>query len=210
MSAFIEPLILYAVLFLRLSAGSPEFSAGAEAARTILHTLPSLALVWYLLLKTKSLREWGVARPGRRDLVPGLVSLAAIAIVGFAVAAAFRHFGDPGDPRVVIPGEAAPWAVLVLSVLAGAYLEESFFRFYLLARRTETGHGPMNLDPVRAVFFSTALFAFSHAHLGPWGVLNAAVSGTALSCVFLRTGSLHGVSLAHGLYNVMVFAMGAA
>jgi len=218
MNTFIEPLILYAVIFLRSFAGpgAPaqdgpvEFSAGAEIARTILHTGPSLALIWYLLLRVKGLGEWGVSRPGRKDLIPAQVSFAAIALVGLAVAAAFRHFGNLGPPRIVIPAGVVPWAVLVVAVFAGAYLEESFFRFYLLAKRTETGYGPMGLSPGRAVFVSTVLFAFSHTHLGHWGVLNAAVSGAVLALVFLRTGSLHGVGFAHGLYNVLVFALGAA
>ncbi|MCL2193732.1 MAG: CPBP family intramembrane metalloprotease [Treponema sp.] len=211
MNAFLEPLILYAVLFFRFFAGpvmpeTPvEFSASAEVARLVLQTGPSLALVWYLMLKAKSLKEWGVARPGKKDLIPALVSFASIALVGFAVAAAFRHFGEPGTPRIVVPVAVVPWAILVVSVFAGAYLEESFFRLYLLSKRTEMG-----LGPGRAIFVSTALFAFCHTHLGPWGFLNAAVSGTVLAFVFLRTRSLHGVSFAHGLYNVLVFALGAA
>jgi len=213
MSVFIEPLILYAVLFFRFFSGPmlppespPEFSASAEIARLVLQTGPSLALLWYMMLRAKGLAEWGVARPGVRDLIPALVSFAAIALVGFAVAAGFHRFGaSPGVPRIIVPGAVVPWAVLTLSVFAGAYLEESFFRLYLLSRLAEMG-----LGQGRAVFVSTAMFALCHMHLGPWGILNAAVSGAVLACVFLRTRSLHGVGFAHGLYNVLVFALGAA
>ena len=54
MNGFIEPLILYVVLFLRFLVvgagavphdGPPEFSAVAEIARVVLHSGPSLALV---------------------------------------------------------------------------------------------------------------------------------------------------------------------
>jgi len=212
MNAFIEPLILYAVLFLRFFTGpvmpdAPlEFSAGAAAARTILYTVPSLALVWYLLLKTKGLKEWGITRPGKKDIIPGLTSLAAIVFVGFVVSMAARHFGGLLEtPRILPPTEVAPWAVLVASIFFGAYLEESFFRFYLLSKREEMGLGPH-----RAVFVSTLLFAFSHTYAGPWGFANAALSGAALAYVFLRSRSLHGVGIAHGLYNVLVFALGPA
>lgn len=212
MNAFAEPLILYAVLFFRFLSGpvmpdAPfEFSAGAEAARVILHTGPALALVWYLLLRAKSLREWGVARPGKSDAIPAAISLAAISLVGIAVTLAAAHFGGlPEAPRMLPPTEAVPWAVLAVSVFAGAYLEESFFRFYLLSKLPEAGLGTH-----RAVLVSTVLFAICHAYAGPWGIANAAISGAVLSYVFLRFRSLHGVSVAHGIYNVVVIALGAA
>jgi hypothetical protein len=62
MSTFVEPLILYAVLFFRIAAGNPppgeavEFSVTVEIARILLYNLPSLALVWYLLLRVKSFK----------------------------------------------------------------------------------------------------------------------------------------------------------
>ena len=217
MSQFIEPLILYAVLFLRFFAlpAMPEapfeFSAAAAAASLVLHTGPSLALVWYMLLRAKSLKEWGVTRPGRKDALPALASLAAISLVGFAVSAAANRFGGlPEVPRILPPTEAVPWAVLAVSVFAGAYLEESFFRFYLLSKRDGESAGYMGLGPHRAVFVSTLLFAFCHAYAGPWGFVNAAVSGAVLSYVFLWSRSLHGVSIAHGVYNLAVFALGPA
>ena len=212
MNAFVEPIILYAVLFFRFLSGpimpeTPvEFSASAAAARTVLYTGPALALVWYLLLKAKSLKEWGVTRPGKKDIIPALISLPAIVLVGLAVTAAAGHLGGlPEFPRILPPTTVVPWMVLVVFVFAGAYLEESFFRFYLLSKLPEAGLGPH-----RAVFVSTALFAFCHVYAGPWGFVNAAVSGTVLAYVFLRFRSLHGVSIAHGIYNVAVFALGAA
>jgi len=211
-NAFIEPIILYAVLFFRFISGpimpeTPvEFSAGAAVARTVLYTGPALALVWYLLLKAKTLKEWGVTRPGRKDVIPTLISLPAIVLVGLAVTlAAGRLGGLPEFPRILPPTTAAPWVALVVAVFAGAYLEESFFRLYLLSKLPEAGLGPH-----RAVFVSTMLFAICHLYAGPWGFVNAAVSGTALSYVFLRFRSLHGVSIAHGIYNVAAFALGAA
>jgi len=43
---------------------------------------------------------------------------------------------------------------------------------------------------------------------GPWGFLNAALSGTVLAFVFLRFRSLHGISAAHALYNILVYVLG--
>jgi membrane protease YdiL (CAAX protease family) len=91
---------------------------------------------------------------------------------------------------------------LVISCISTAYLEESFFRFYLLSKREEMGIGPH-----RAVLLSTLLFSICHVYEGPWGFLNAALSGMVLAFVFLRFRSLHGIALAHALYNVLVYAL---
>jgi len=222
MSAFIEPLILYLVLFFRFVTGPAlpeapvEFSAEAAAVRLVLHVGPSLALIWYLLLKTKSAKEWGLALPGKKDALPAVAALSAIVLVGFVAAFLARNLGGaPEFPRILPPTTAVPWAILAVSVFGGAYLEESFFRFYLLSPRNgaapeQTGYGPMGLGRHRAVFVSTLLFAVCHIHSGPWGFANAAVSGAILSYIFLRSRSLHGVSIAHGLYNVLVFVLGPA
>jgi hypothetical protein len=42
---------------------------------------------------------------------------------------------------------------------------------------------------------------------GPWGVLNAVLAATLLSFLFLHFKSLHGIALAHGLYNAFVYAL---
>jgi len=220
MNKFAEPLILYAVLFFRFFTGpihveTPlEFSANAEAARIIFYTGPALALVWYLMLKGKSLREWGVTLPGKRDIIPAALSFPAIALVGFGITLAARQLGGlPEAPRILPPTTVVPWAILAVSIFGAAYLEESFFRFYLLAKRDGAnggGYGPMGLGPHRAVFVSTMLFAFCHTYAGLWGFLNSALSGAVLAYVFLKYRSLHGLSFAHGLYNIIVFAIGAA
>ena len=67
----------------------------------------------------------------------------------------------------------------------------------------------MGLGPHRAILISTLLFASCHIYEGPWGFLNAALSGIVLAYVFLRFRSLHGIAIAHALYNIVVYALGA-
>ena len=67
----------------------------------------------------------------------------------------------------------------------------------------------MKLGPLQAVVISTLLFSSCHVYEGPWGFLNAALSGSVLALVFLRFRSLHGISIAHALYNILVYAVGA-
>jgi membrane protease YdiL (CAAX protease family) len=67
----------------------------------------------------------------------------------------------------------------------------------------------MGLGKHRAVLASTLLFAFCHVYEGPWGFLNAALSGVILAFLFLRFRSLHGIAIAHAMYNIFVYALGA-
>ena len=205
-----EPLILYIVLFLsgsagQVSGGGPElFSLQAELARILLYNIPSLALIWYLLLKVKSLKEWGIAPPGKKDLLPGLCALPALILIGFIIAFIAPRVSESGASPQVFPDTVPGWIILVISCLSTGYLEESFFRFYLLSKREEMGIGLWS-----AALLSVAGFSLCHIYEGPWGFLNAVLSGTVLAFVFLRRRSLHGVALAHGLYNVFVYAMAA-
>ena len=211
MHTFIEPLILYAVLFLRvstvaaLSGEAVEFSAVAETVRIVLYNIPSLALIWYLLLKVKSLKEWGITLPGKRDLLPAAAALPALMLIGLTISIVSRFFTEvPSGSQFLPPQNFVSWSILVISCISTAYLEESFFRFYLLSKREEMG-----LSPFRAVLVSTALFSVCHIYEGPWGFLNAALSGILLAFLFLRYRSLHGIASAHALYNVLVYALSA-
>ena len=209
--AFIEPLILYWVLFFRISAGVAEpggpveFSLIKETARIIMYSIPSLALIWYLLLKVKSLRDWGITYPQKKDIVPALLAFPSLFLIGITVSLVSPFVdGIPASPKFLPPQTAFSWIILVISCLSGAYLEESFFRFYLLSKRKELG-----LGPYRAILVSTLLFSLCHVYEGPWGFLNAALSGILLAYIFLRFRSLHGISIAHALYNILVYALGA-
>jgi membrane protease YdiL (CAAX protease family) len=92
---------------------------------------------------------------------------------------------------------------MLFSCLSTGYLEEGFFRFYLLSKLGETG-----IKNGTLVFVSTLLFSVCHIYEGPWGMLNAVLAGTFLSLMFLHFRSLHGIALAHGLYNAFVYALG--
>jgi membrane protease YdiL (CAAX protease family) len=92
---------------------------------------------------------------------------------------------------------------MALSCLSTGYLEESYFRYYLLGKLEDFG-----LSPLVSILMGVLLFSFCHLYEGPWGVLNAFLAGTLLSLIFVRFRSLHGIALAHGLYNIFVYAIG--
>jgi membrane protease YdiL (CAAX protease family) len=208
--AFIEPLILYFVLFFSgsaLAAPMPEaiaFSPQGELMRIFLYHIPSLSLIWYLLLRSKSPAEWGIKPPAPGDLVPLATALPGLVLIGFAISAVSPLFpGIPEGPAIETPSGAG-WLVMILSCVSTGYLEESFFRFYLHRKLEDRG-----VPQGRIVIISVLLFSICHVYEGPWGCLNAVLAGFLLSFTFIRFRSLHGVALAHGLYNVLVYATGA-
>jgi len=209
MKFFVEPAILYWVLFFRIPAGAPqgeilEFSWAAEMARILMYNIPSLALVWYLLLKVKTLQEMGITLPKKKDFIAAGLAFAALTLIGVTISLVSAQFGEaPALRQVLGPHTVPAWIILVISCVSSAYLEESFFRFYLLSRRREMGLGPH-----RAVLVSTLLFSMCHFYEGPWGFLNAALSGFVLAFCYLRSRSLHGVAIAHALYNILAYVLG--
>jgi membrane protease YdiL (CAAX protease family) len=217
MYIYIETLILYMVLFFSGATGAfvnevqESFSTIAELKRLFLYSIPSLALIWYMLLRVKSLSHWDI-KPGKKDLVCGLVTFLSLIIIGFVMAFVSSRIISITMQHEAIeqaavhpPATALQWVVLVISCIVSAYVEESFFRFYILARRDE-----LKLHASYALLLSVALFAICHIYEGPWGFLNSVLSGTLLCFMFLRYKAFHGITIAHGLYNVSVFVINSA
>ena len=211
MRIYIETLVLYFVLFFSGSTGfftiasePGSFSITAELVRLFVYTIPSLVLIWYLLYRSWVRKTWNI-RPGKKDLTPCLISLAGLLITGFLIA--FVSSGidaNAAQVQLKLPSTTAGWVVLCISCISAAYLEESFFRFYILSRRDE-----MRLNAASALIVSVALFSICHIYEGPWGFLNSVLSGALLSFIFLRYNSLHGIAAAHSLYNIAVYAINA-
>jgi membrane protease YdiL (CAAX protease family) len=208
-AAFIEPLILYWVLFLP-SWGFPApdvfaFSIYQELGRIFSYNLPSLALLWYLILRSgrRSFAPLPGPWPRRGDLVTALFTLPALVGLGALISLLGELFPDPIlAPQLGIPREPAALAAMALSCLSTGYVEETYFRFYLFKRFAEAGAGP-----AKAALVSSLLFALCHLYEGPLGALNAFAAGLLLFYIFVRRRSLHGVAWAHGAYNVFVYVM---
>jgi len=206
-SLYIETLILYLVLFFSqtgytlqpgTAAGVVNSSISAGIIRIILNYIPSLALIWFIIIKNWKIEYW-IIKPGRKDMISGLLTLPALLIIGFSIAFACSFSGS-AKTQTSDPINAALWIVICVSCFFSAYLEESFFRFYILTKREE-----LNLSAPSALVFSAILFSLCHISAGPWGFLNAALSGLFLGFMFLRYNSLHGIAIAHGVYNITAF-----
>ncbi|AEF86999.1 caax amino protease family [Treponema primitia ZAS-2] len=209
--SFIEPLILYWVVFLPVwGAGfAPEAVAGAveyvpfvpmaELGRIFTYNVPALALVWYLLARSRSV-SLGDLAPRRRDLGCFLLAFPGLLVLGSLVALGASLFPELPSPLIGAPRGPAAFLVMALSALSTGYLEESYFRFYLFTRFKEGGVGP-----VKGLLCSSVLFALCHLYEGPLGVLNAFLAGAFLFALFARRRSLHGLAWAHGGYNAFVY-----
>lgn len=214
-----EALILYVVLFFPgihaffapdwaiqeiQTLRSIPFSVVRELGRLATYTLPATALLLYLIARREGFPGLKAAIPQKRDMLPFAIGLPVLIGIGLFISFLISRFAGVSAPfRVEGPYNFIGWAVMILACLGTGYLEEIYFRYYLLARMEK-------IIPQTAarVVFSTVLFALCHMHAGPWGVANAAIAGLFLSALFLRYRSLHGVALAHAGYNMFVYVMG--
>lgn len=199
MGALLEPLLLFGVLFLpgigSVSPGPAVFSINRELSRIVVHNIPALALVWYML----GLKGIRLPRPGLRDLNTALIAFPGLLVIGFLGSLAALPFGGLFPPLPLEPPRTFfQWMVMAPSVLSTGYMEESYFRFYLLTRLDPA-------EPGKAVLFSVLLFSLCHMYEGLPGVLNAAAAGGFLSVLFLKRPAIHGLAWAHGMYNVAVY-----
>jgi membrane protease YdiL (CAAX protease family) len=213
-----KPLILYLLLFASgLVSQGPypaiiPFSARRELIRIFAYTIPSLGIIWYLLYRdTPALhRPWvqGILKPRIQDLTALGGALLGLGCIGFCIAQAgpllnsllAHYIKIPPGPGLEAPPGLLAWAVILGSCLGTGYLEESYFRLYLLLRLEAAGIGIR-----RRVFLSCLLFSLCHRYEGPWGVLQAALAGIVLSLVFIRYRTFHGIAWAHGAYNGLLY-----
>ncbi|MDR2808494.1 MAG: CPBP family intramembrane metalloprotease [Spirochaetaceae bacterium] len=190
----VEPVLLYMLLFFPgvFAEGSPElfsFSIHSLANRIILFYLPALFVLWFLLFRLHSLKKEEIY-PCRHDI--GAFTAAFILLLCIRY---FVNFFFPVDDsaRIRFSGNLVQYCSMVFLFLCSGYLEEGYFRFYLLRKNQKPS----------MIIFSTALFALCHRYQGIAGMFNTACAGLLLSTVFIKSRSLHGIAIAHGLYNII-------
>ena len=213
-----EALILYFVLFFPRVYNSPlsggisstssiPFSALGELGRTLTYSIPSLVLLWYIISDKKGFSAMEQVKPCKKDIVPFAAGLPGLIIIGLFISLVIslfsRYSGLMPPPIVEGPHSISGWIMMVFSCLATGYLEESYFRYYLLIRFENALP-----SPALRVILSTVLFSLCHIYEGPWGIINAVLAGVLLSLLFIRYRSLHGIALAHSAYNIFVYVMG--
>jgi uncharacterized protein len=212
MGIYIEALILYILLFFPGSAFVfsnkeavvTDFSVTAELVNIFSYLLPSLALIWYLIYKARKIEIWAV-KPGKKDILSFFITLPSLLITGIIVTFTGVYIGgNSSQVTLKSPSTVIEWVFLSIICLLSAYLEESYFRYYLLTKKEE-----LNLNAASALGLSVVMFSICHIYEGPWGFMNAVISGTILGFVFLRYYSLHGIAIAHAFYNISIYVINA-
>jgi len=217
MGVYIEAFILYIVIFfsqvlLRWVSNGADAALPAEALSfsisslffyLFIYCVPSLVLIWFLLYR-KQKPEYRLKKPAKHDLFSGLISLPVLLTIGVAISIISALAGAVTVQLPQSPASAAGWITLCVYCLFSAYLEESFFRFYLLSKREE-----LKLNAHLALAISAVLFGICHIYEGFPGFINAVLAGLFLGLMFLRFKTLHGIAAAHWLYNVAAFALNA-
>ena len=204
-------MLLYIILFFYGVFSVPptdpivSFSAINEILRIFTHIIPGLALIWYLILEKKSLYvSVKELKPKKEDLVSFALGFPGLILIGAAVSllANFVTASSPSLPGIIFepPENITGWIIIIIACFGTGYLEESYFRFYLL-QKFETSI-PFTLP---RILFPALLFAACHSYEGPWGIISAALSGIYLSVLFLKHKTLHGISWAHACYNIFVY-----
>jgi len=218
MGIYIEALILYILLFLPDSiAGSDtrEFSAAAECVKILMRSIPSLILVWYLILKQAGkesaynevsqtekaiiIKSSRLPLFGIKDFISVLITLPCLILIGILMSYLSSLAGGTSAGFIIFrPSTVTGWITLCVSCFVSAYLEESYFRYYLLTKRES-----FNLSVPGITALSVVLFSLCHVYAGFWGFLNALISGALLCFIFLKFKALHGIAVSHGLYNIL-------
>ena len=179
------------------------FSIQNHLIRLFTYTIPILFLVYYLLYKRpkKPFPKFTLT-----DLIIFTISLIELVSIGFVFSLMPKIFSTEFvSPQIMSPDSFSAWIVMIISCLGTGYLEESFFRIYLLQKLEEA-----NIGKIQSILFSTLLFSLCHIYLGIWGVLNAIFAGFFLCLIYIKYKSFHGIAFAHTGYNIFVYTMQAA
>lgn len=161
------------------------------------------ALAAYLLWRSGiALKSIGLDRPRwRPDLLGGLGLAALIGLPGLALYQIARGLGMNAD---VEPAELYDtwWRipVLLLTALANGWAEEVIVVGYLLTRLRQ-----LRVSPVSAVVASSVLRGLYHLYQGFGAGLGNLVMGLVFGYVYVRTGRLWPLIIAHALIDAVAF-----
>jgi len=140
-----------------------------------------------------------------RPLLTGLAAGVGLAVANAAVGRVADRVGAATPERLraaLMPGSAAGWVVLMTVVLpAIAVFEELLFRAALIG----VPAAGLGLPPWPLAVASSLAFGLGHVAQGRLGVAVAAGLGLALAALFLATGSLAAVVIAHYVVNAAEF-----
>jgi len=211
MGVHIEAFILYIVIFFSQTViffitgrefETASFSINSLLLTILIYFIPSIIMILFLLYRKKK-PEYRLVKPKINDLFSGLITLPALFLIGIIISFFSLLFGTVfREPLIPSPSTPSGWVTLCIYCLFAAYLEEIYFRFYLLSKKEE-----LRLTAPFALIISSLLFGICHLYGGFWGFLNAFLAGLLLGGIFLRYRAIHGIAIAHAAYNITAFIL---
>uniref|UniRef100_A0A7C3IHC9 CPBP family intramembrane metalloprotease n=1 Tax=Gracilinema caldarium TaxID=215591 RepID=A0A7C3IHC9_9SPIR len=209
-SALVEAFLLYWAFFIPgISLPSPSatfipFDTARELSRIFFYNIPVVALLIFILWRENKNLLSSKFVVNRHSIFWSFINFILILASALSIAL-FAQYILPAykPPLIQAPQTTAAWFVMVIGSFATAYLEEIFFRLYLLHRFDTAG-----IPSMAGNLLSILLFSLCHLYEGPLGTLNAAIASLCFTLIYRRAKSIHSPAWAHGLYNVLAFAFG--
>jgi hypothetical protein len=199
-----EVLLVFAALFLPgyLAPPGDVFRSGLPLFAAVA-SFQTLLLLYLMSLRGQgALAASGVRRPEARDLAVAIGAAAALLVLAWALSWVLSRLGEAGsralEPRLPPVAAGPPGPLALLSLVTG-YREELFYRCYLITRLAHLG-----LPGGAAVAAAGVIFGLGHLYQGPAAVALAMVQALVFGVLLRRGASLHGLAVAHGLYNFAV------
>lgn len=208
-----EPLLLFLLIFfpgyLMQSPRTVDPALFNSLSFNIFYILtagPQLILVVYLMMRTPDIpgRKFGLVRFKRIYPLKALAGTARILLVLVPLYIIYAVLVSRGIiPE--LPGmtwsftNKAMIPVVLFTCLVTGYLEESYFRSYLITWGEKRGIGKAGL-----ILGINTLFAAGHLYQGLLGFLATFLIGILLTLQFLKNRNLHLISWSHGYYNFIV------
>ena len=211
-----EPLLLFLLIFFPgYLMQSPQTVDPALFNRFsfnffyILTAGPQILLILYLMMRTPGIpgKRFGLLRFQPSFPLHALGGAAQILLVliplylAYAVLESYGMIPElPGMEWSFTNKRMIP--LVFVTCLVTGYLEESYFRSYLITWGEEKGIRRFGL-----VAGVNILFAAGHLYQGFLGFLATFFIGILLSLQFLKTRNLHIIAWSHGYYNFTVLMM---
>jgi membrane protease YdiL (CAAX protease family) len=188
--------------FPQAQSGAAKLSYSQQANSRMLWDIPRICLILYLLWRNREPFA-RIGLTGKRlggnfaigiagyfglRIVTGMVSRAAFTL---GLRSSHYQYNNPHHPGEI--------AYSVIYVAVGVFIEELFYRGYLLLRLTAILR---NLPA--AVLLSSLLFALQHLYQGWPGVIGAGIGGIFYALIFVECKSLLPSTVMHFLRNFVL------
>jgi len=209
-SALVEAFLLYWAFFIpgislpHTAVTYIPFVTVQELYRIVFYDVPVITLLLYILWREDKSLVRSKFTVNRQSIYWSFINFLLILGSALFISAIAQYVLPAYKPPLIQAPQTPPaWIVMIIGSFATAYLEEIFFRLYLLHRFDTAG-----IKSMAGNLLSILLFSLCHLYEGPLGTLNAALASLCFTLIYRKTNSIHSPAWAHGLYNLLAFACG--